>query len=365
MSLESSTAQETFEKAREANDQPESPNLLLLQPTGSRRRPFAVGFFFQIVFLLILVRLAAYAPKLIKPKVRQSVELIAPSFDAPKLPPPPRVIAPRLPKPLQQPAPTPEVQPPPVEAKAEPMKPLPAPPVPVPHVAVSNFASVAPPQPLAPPKPAIKTNVFAGSVSRPTIKAPVQQVQTGGFGDPNGFRGATTQTAALNAPKLGSFGKATGSGDGNGLAGANGRPGVVASAGFGSGVAVASGNGESPGGGVRAGGFGDARTAGSEPVVQARNNAPAAMVPVQIEEKPQPQYTQEARNLKIEGEVHLKVVFQADGRVHVLQVVHGLGHGLDEAAMAAAQKIRFKPAQRDGRPCDMIATVHIMFQLAS
>ena len=89
------------------------------------------------------------------------------------------------------------------------------------------------------------------------------------------------------------------------------------------------------------------------------------MVPVQIKEKPQPQYTQEARNLKIEGEVHLKVVFQADGRVHVLQVVHGLGHGLDEAAMAAAQKIRFKPAQRDGRPCDMTATVHIMFQLAS
>jgi len=49
----------------------------------------------------------------------------------------------------------------------------------------------------------------------------------------------------------------------------------------------------------------------------------------------------------------------------VLQVVRGLGHGLDEAATAAAQKIRFKPAQRDGRPCDMTATVHIVFQLAS
>jgi TonB family protein len=89
------------------------------------------------------------------------------------------------------------------------------------------------------------------------------------------------------------------------------------------------------------------------------------MQPVEVLEKPQPQYTQEARNLKIEGEVHLKVLFQADGRVQVLQVVRGLGHGLDEAATAAAQKIRFKPAQRDGRACDQTATVHIVFQLAS
>lgn len=89
------------------------------------------------------------------------------------------------------------------------------------------------------------------------------------------------------------------------------------------------------------------------------------MTPVQILEKPQPVYTKEARDLKIEGEVHLKVLFQADGRVEVLQVVQGLGHGLDEAAKTAAQKIRFKPAQRDGRPCDMTATVHILFQLAS
>ena len=88
------------------------------------------------------------------------------------------------------------------------------------------------------------------------------------------------------------------------------------------------------------------------------------MTPVQIVEKPQPQYTKEARDLKIEGEVHLKVMFQADGSVRVLQVVQGLGHGLDEAAEAAAQKIRFRPAQRDGRPCDMTATVHILFQLA-
>jgi len=44
--------------------------------------------------------------------------------------------------------------------------------------------------------------------------------------------------------------------------------------------------------------------------------------------------------------------------------VRGLGHGLDESALRAAQQIKFKPAQRDGRPVDSSATVHILFQLA-
>jgi hypothetical protein len=45
-------------------------------------------------------------------------------------------------------------------------------------------------------------------------------------------------------------------------------------------------------------------------------------------------------------------------------VVRGLGHGLDEAAIAAANKIRFKPALRDGQPADSTAIVHVTFQLA-
>jgi len=46
-------------------------------------------------------------------------------------------------------------------------------------------------------------------------------------------------------------------------------------------------------------------------------------------------------------------------------VVHGLGHGLDESAIRAAQKIQFKPALKDGQPTDFPAVLHIMFQLAS
>ena len=80
--------------------------------------------------------------------------------------------------------------------------------------------------------------------------------------------------------------------------------------------------------------------------------------------KPKPDYTDEARKLKIEGEVLLRVLFAAGGEVRVLDVIRGLGRGLDENAIRAAQQIRFKPAQRDGQPVDSTATVHIVFQLA-
>ena len=60
----------------------------------------------------------------------------------------------------------------------------------------------------------------------------------------------------------------------------------------------------------------------------------------------------------------LEVSFSANGSLHVNRVVRGLGHGLDEAAIAAANKIRFKPALRNGQPMDSTAVVHVTFQMA-
>jgi TonB family protein len=58
------------------------------------------------------------------------------------------------------------------------------------------------------------------------------------------------------------------------------------------------------------------------------------------------------------------VVFEASGKLRVLRLVRGLGHGLDENAVRAAEQIRFKPALREGQPADSTATLHIIFQLA-
>jgi TonB family protein len=85
---------------------------------------------------------------------------------------------------------------------------------------------------------------------------------------------------------------------------------------------------------------------------------------VEILFKPRPQYTEEGRRLQIEGEVSIEVLFAASGEIRILRVARGLGHGLDENAVRAAQAIRFRPAVRDGIAVDFAGTVRITFQLA-
>jgi TonB family protein len=111
------------------------------------------------------------------------------------------------------------------------------------------------------------------------------------------------------------------------------------------------------------GGFGDARVV--KPVAaQTAVQSIAAMTPVEILSKPRPEYTDEARKLRIEGEVVLEVRFAASGQAQVLRLMRGLGHGLDESARRAALLIKFRPALKAGVPADSIAVVHILFQLA-
>ena len=66
----------------------------------------------------------------------------------------------------------------------------------------------------------------------------------------------------------------------------------------------------------------------------------------------------------IEGDVVLDVIFEATGVLRVFGVAQGLGHGLDEAAIEAAKKIRFNPARRDGAPVDHTAKLRVVFRLA-
>ncbi len=228
-----------------------------------------------------------------------------------------------------------------------------------PKVVVNQFAA---PQlkMVSEAKPQLVHTGDFGSSPTPTLKAAVQQVQTGGFGDPNGLKGEGKQGAKLYAAQAGGFDMPVGPGQGNGTGGAKGLKGTVASANFGNGVATtARGNG---GGAVATGGFGSEQVVHSGPKLQA-DSGPATSG-VEITYKPNPVYTDEARGLKLEGEVLLEVMFQANGTLHVNRVVRGLGHGLDEAAIAAANKMRFKPATRGGQPVDSTAVVHVMFQMA-
>ncbi len=221
----------------------------------------------------------------------------------------------------------------------------PMPPAPLPKLAVVHPAAFS-----------------TGSTAKPTIRRPIEKVQTGGFGDPQGLPGHAEGGSKGNVAKLGSFDLPTGPGKGNGSGGAHGVQGVVASAGFGSGIArrAEDGYGRGP---VASSGFGNAET-GTDARRNHQNQGTPAFVPAVIVSKPDPVYPAEAKKLHIEGEVLLSTVFQASGHVEVLHVIRGLGHGMDEAAVRAAEGIVFKPARRDGRPVDSEAVVHIVFQLA-
>jgi TonB family protein len=211
----------------------------------------------------------------------------------------------------------------------------------------------------------VHTGAF-GSSATPTVNAPVNKVQTGGFGDPNGLPGQGKAKARLQSASLGSFDLPPGPGKGNGTGGSSGIAGTVASAGFGSGIASPSnGDGRSSGrGSIQTAGFANQTTAPPPNMRQPPADSVPERTSVEITSKPNPLYTDEARSLKLEGEVLLEVLFQANGQLHVNRIVRGLGHGLDEAAIAAATKMRFKPATAHGQAVDSTAVVHVLFQLA-
>lgn len=214
------------------------------------------------------------------------------------------------------------------------------------------------------PKDDVKlNNMNSGSAAPATVKAPIEKVQTGGFGDTNGVAGKGDPNHATNVARLGSPALPGGEGYGNGTGGKNGIAGTVASSGFGNGTAIAPQGGNGKKGQVVAGGFGSVDTSTEAPKKKQQASGPADTQP-EILDKPKPEYTAEGRSLKIEGDVVLDLVFLANGTIQIKGVVSGLGHGLDEAAVKAAQQIKFKPAKLQNQPVDFPARVRIQFRLA-
>ncbi len=291
-----------------------------------------------------------------------------------------------IPRPSLRPEALPKPKPLPIHAK---LLPPPEPVFQAPKLVVPKEVRAPKPQPqeIEPPKVAmnfapavlkptsgarpvlIHTGDFAGSSVAPTVNAPVSKVQTGGFGDPNGLKPSDNSkpNGKLIASTAGGFDMPVGAGQGNGSGGAKGIKGTVASADFGTGVATGGqGDGRRSGrgsAGVQTSGFGSQEIAQNTPHIQRVDSGPPTSS-VEITYKPNPAYTEEARNLKLEGEVLLEVMFGANGQLHVNRVVRGLGHGLDESAIAAANKMRFKPALRNGQAMDSTAVVHVVFQMA-
>lgn len=79
--------------------------------------------------------------------------------------------------------------------------------------------------------------------------------------------------------------------------------------------------------------------------------------------KPEPSYTELARERQVEGTVVLRCIFSSDGTVKHLLVIQGLPCGLTERALAAAKKIKFVPAMKDGHSVSTYIQLEYNFNL--
>ena len=339
---------------------------LEMLPEGeSRMGRVGVSLVLQVLILGFFVALPIFFPERLKAVLNQQVVPLAmPVTEIPTAPPPPPVVKAKVEPP----------KPAPIEIKLNPKQP---------HIFVTQkvlqpkIEKVEAKAPELTPVPVIQSQIVdqsnqpkrpreevklamdTGSAATPTIKAAAKDVQTGGFGDPNGLPGKGDPNKTTNVNRAGLQALPGGPGYGNGTGGDKGARGVVQSSGFGKGTAIQDGGGQKHA--VSTSGFANQTVADNTPKQKA---VESGTTPVELLEKPKPVYTEEGRSLKLEGDVALDVVFQANGTVSVTKVVSGLGHGLDEAATRAAQQIKFKPAKRDNENVDFPARIRMQFRLA-
>ena len=77
----------------------------------------------------------------------------------------------------------------------------------------------------------------------------------------------------------------------------------------------------------------------------------------------QPSYTADAREAGISGKVRVELTVDATGHVSSARVLEGLGHGLDEAALASARAATFEPGTRCGKPAITTFVIAMRFAL--
>ncbi len=342
---------------------------LLPEPEG-RAGSFFTSMVINGLILILLLVIGATAKKAMDQHKYEYTELIVPTTPPPrpkikvKVPPPPKELptpvrlpethfeAPRIK--LQKPELKPDLKPVTMEAK-----------VALPTVKLAKPAVILSPQ----PKAALTAAMPAQNRQVKPSTAPVHLGETFGVTpNPNATRPATVAAignpyGGMQGPAVAPHGVVGSTGIGNGLkSGSNaGVVGKVASAGI-PGATGTSSTGST---------YGNAKvaSAGIPAVTTAAVAKPtvpeaASSTTLDLLSIPEGQYTSEAKQLRVQGDVVLRVTFTASGQVLVQGVVHGLGHGLDEEARRVAQLIKFRPATRNGQAVDLTTNIKIKFQLA-
>lgn len=74
-------------------------------------------------------------------------------------------------------------------------------------------------------------------------------------------------------------------------------------------------------------------------------------------------YPEEAKRAGIEGTVNLRITVDFEGKVTTVTLISGPGYGLDEAALAAIKRFKFKPAMKAGEAVSTTITYKYTFLL--
>jgi TonB family protein len=343
----------------------------LLPEPESNPASFLTSCIINGAILALLIVFGTVANHQLELRKMESTEIVFPTTPPPeikikvKIPPQPK-LPPLEPKVAKLEAP--KILKPQVEPKPEIKLPMVKEAVKLPTVAAAKPQIVLAPQ----PKAALAT--AAAPALTPQAKPKVEEVHLGDLNgvkpNPNATRPATI--AALGNPYGGMKGDAkapqgvvgsTGIGNGTKSGSNAGTAGRVASAGIpgGTGTANTGGNG---GGNARVAAAGIAGVAAPSPAGVAAAPAEPKTTPPVLLSHAEPEYTTEARQLRIQGDVVLRVTINTDGQMVVHNVIHGLGHGLDESAMKSAPSYKFRPATQNGQPVPYTTNIIIKFQTA-
>ena len=76
-----------------------------------------------------------------------------------------------------------------------------------------------------------------------------------------------------------------------------------------------------------------------------------------------PEYSEEARKARFQGVVILDTIVLEDGSIQVVKVAQGVGFGLEEKAIDAVRRWKFKPARMNGKPVPVSLNVEVNFNL--
>lgn len=119
--------------------------------------------------------------------------------------------------------------------------------------------------------------------------------------------------------------------------------------GYGGGLGSGNGNGFGPGSGGNTGGG-----------VYRIGGGVSAPVPIFT---PEAEFSDEARRAKYQGVVLISLIVDAQGNPQNPRVVRPLGMGLDEKALEAVRKYKFKPAMKEGKPVPVMMSIEVNFRL--